>query len=447
MGSTHLGSCLLVAEVWKTYTLPLGFRYKVTATAMNKSFDVIIIGAGIVGAAIAIQAQQSGLQVALLDREEPGSGASFGNAGTFADYGCIPVNSPSLPFRVSGMLWSAESPFSVRWSYLPKMLPWLWQFLLNCRPQQVRAISETLAGLLSAAEDATTALLKMAAAEDLVVQQGCLYVCSTERGKKDNRASLQRRKALGAVARLVSGPEIHELEPALAPIYLEGILFERARHTVDPQALVTRLSEQFIARGGTLIRDQATAIEMSTEHSIAVQCEQQTVVCKQLVIAAGAWSKQFLGSLTESVPLETERGYHVSFAGGQSLLQRPVGWAEMGFYMTPMQAGLRAAGTVELGGLHLPANNKRLTYIERNVRQLLPGLGPRSSEWLGFRPSLPDALPVIGRSARNQNIIFAFGHQHLGLTLAGITGQIVAQLLTNTPSSMDISAFSPDRFH
>ncbi len=414
---------------------------------MDKHFDVVIIGAGAVGATIALLAQQSGLRIALLDRDEPGSGASFGNAGTFADYGCTPINSPTLPFSVPGMLLSGESPLSIRWSYLPHLLPWLWQFLMNCQPGRVHAISKALAELLSGAEAATTAVLKMASAEDLIIQQGCIYVCTSESGRRKNRADLHHRKALGVVARLICAEEIHELEPALEPIYLEGIFFERARHTLDPQAWVKRLTKRFAADGGTVICDLATAIEAGKEHPISVQCSQHKLHCGQLVIAAGAWSKQFLGTIAESVPLETERGYHVSFASEHKPIQRPVGWAEKGFYMTPMREGLRAAGTVELGGLQLPANEKCLTYIERNTRRLLPNLGVRTSDWLGFRPSMPDALPVIGRSGYNQNIIFAFGHQHLGLTLAGITGQIVAQLLADMTPPLDISAFSPDRFH
>jgi len=413
---------------------------------MNKSFDVVIIGAGIVGAAVALQAQQSGHRIALLDRDEPGNGASFGNAGTFADYGCTPINSPTLPFRVPGMVFGSESPLSMRWSYLPHLLPWLWQFLLNCQPGRVRYISQALASLLAHSEAATSELLKIADAEDLVVHQGCIYICSSERGRRDNRADLQRRQALGVTARLVSASEIHELEPDLAPIFLEGTFFERARHTIDPQALVTRLTERFATNGGRIIHDQAAVIKAGKEPAITVQCSQQQLVCRQLVIAAGAWSKQFLGISTESVPLETERGYHISFADSRRLVNRPVGWAEKGFYLTPMRAGLRAAGTVELGGLQLPANKKRLDYIERNARHLLPNLGVRTSDWLGFRPSMPDALPVIGRSIRNENIIFAFGHQHLGLTLAGITGQIVTRLLDGEVPLLDITPFSPGRF-
>ena len=193
---------------------------------MKKSFDVVIIGAGVVGAAIALQAQQSGRRIALLDRDEPGGGASFGNAGTFAEYGCTPINNPRLPLSVPVMLLGSESPLSVRWSYLPHQLPWLWQFLMNCRPERVRAISEALAALLSKAEAATTALLKQAAAEDLVIHKGCLYICTSESGRRKNRADLQHRKALGVTARLISAEEIHELEPGLEPIYLEGIFFE-----------------------------------------------------------------------------------------------------------------------------------------------------------------------------------------------------------------------------
>lgn len=170
------------------------------------------------------------------------------------------------------------------------------------------------------------------------------------------------------------------------------------------------------------------------------------VRARDVVIAAGAFSKRIPGAVPDRIPLDTERGYHVSFPGGGNQITRSIGWGETGFYMTPVAEDLRAAGTVELGGLDAPASPKRLAMISAQTRRLLPNLGPHEGEWLGFRPTLPDALPVIGRSLRSPGIIYAFGHQHLGMTLGGITGEIVIAVVDGKPPPIDIAPFAPDRF-
>jgi len=201
-----------------------------------------------------------------------------------------------------------------------------------------------------------------------------------------------------------------------------------------------------VQRGGTLVREEAKAIERDGEHRISVRTTGATLAGDNAVVAAGAWSRPLARQVGDAVPLDTERGYHVMFPGAQSLLSRPVGWAEMGFYMTPLADGLRAAGTVEFAGLEAPLNPERTRFLARGARGLLPQLSEPVSEWLGFRPSLPDSLPVIGSSPRNPRVFYAFGHGHLGITLGGVTARMVADLIDGRRPVVDPSPYRPDRF-
>ena len=175
-------------------------------------------------------------------------------------------------------------------------------------------------------------------------------------------------------------------------------------------------------------------------------CPDLTLETRAVVIAAGAWSRSLAQQIGDDIPLDTERGYHIEFAMDACPIRRPVSPVDLGFYITPMAGRLRVAGTVELGGLSAPPNPKRVALLERGVRRLFPDLGPVQSQWLGFRPSLPDSLPIIGPSRRHPNVIYAFGHGHLGMTLAGVTSRIVASLVEKRNDSPDLHAFRPDRF-
>jgi D-amino-acid dehydrogenase len=320
------------------------------------------------------------------------------------------------------------------------------RFVLACRPGRVAAIAQALAALQHNADADYQPLLAMADAQDLWVRHGCLYLYGSAASYARARREIELRRGHGIALEEVDAPQIAELEPNLARIYHRGILFPGASHLRNPLGLVERFVRALVQRGGTLIKDEANAIERNGKRGVLVRTSGATLSGDFAVIAAGAWSRRLARQVGDSIPLDTERGYHVMFPGAQQLLSRPVGWVEMGFYMTPLADGLRAAGTVEFAGLDAPPNRERTRFLARGARALLPQLKEPMSEWLGFRPSLPDSLPVIGRSPRNPRVFYTFGHGHLGITLAGVTARMAADLIDGSRPVVDPSPYRPERF-
>ncbi len=414
---------------------------------MEDSAPVVVVGAGMVGVSCALYLQRSGCNVLLIDRDKPGSGATYGNACTISRYGCIPINQPTLPGKLPKLLLRKNQPLAVSWTYLPRMIPWLWQFLNHCRRNRSLQIAQSLASLLRYAEGAALSLFNSAHTQRLLKRQGLLSVYSSTRNYNIDEPNRHlRQQLLGHDLIELNRGEISELEPALSERYQHGYLYSQCLHLLDPQQMSQQLVEEFCHAGGEFISDDITTIGAPSADRLQLSGEQTVYNASQIVIAAGAWSRRFLTTPLESLPLDTERGYHVLFPDDGSTINRVIGLVDEGFFMAPMAHGLRAAGTVELAGLDAPANSKRTHYIETQTRLALPILGRSTSTWLGFRPTLPDSLPVIGRSRQLPNVIFAFGHQHLGITLAGITGQLVSEIATGRTPSIDLAPFDSARF-
>ena len=413
---------------------------------MSESQRIAVIGAGIVGASCALYLQQSGFKVTLFDRDEPGSGATYGNACTFATYGSIPVNRPDLIWRFPRLMFGDDRPLSISWPYMPRMLPWLWQFLRHCRRYQVDRTIDGLGALLRRAESASMKLFQASDVQDLLARDGTIYLYSSSTSFASDADNRRRRLAQGTRIQELSAEELHELEPSLAPNFPHAVLYPDGFTILEPKKLTGRMVEHLCQSGGIFIRGEVSSIERTSAGGVGFKINGDPQGFTQAVLAGGAWSMKLAGPHCEPLPLETERGYHVLFSESGELLKRPVGFSEAGFYMTPMHHGLRAAGTVELGGLNAVPNPERLAYIEKYVQRALPDVGPVSDTWLGFRPTLPDALPVIGRSTINPALIFAFGHHHLGLTLGGITGQLVSEIASRTTPTIDLAPYRPERF-
>ena len=417
-----------------------------TDSREKKQYDVAVIGGGMVGISSALWLQKSGYSVCVIDRNPPGNSTASGSACTFADYACIPINSPSLPFKVPALVLSKDSPFAIKWNYIYRMLPWLGQFVSHCRPKEVIRIIDALAILLSKAESGLMPLIEDTGAQDLIQRRGCLYLYNTEKGYEAAISDIQARQERGVSLCEIEAGEVYEMEPELAKVFYKGVFFDKSFQFLYPGKLIERFTEHFVSQGGAYVHENVEAIENSGDDNVRVLCANTEFVAKKSVVAAGAHALSLLPSLAGKMPLDTERGYHIMLNAQTSVLNRPVGWAEKGFYMTPLGDQVRIAGTVELGGLQKGYTNNLLDYLERTAKKALPDLGQRQSEWLGFRPSMPDALPVIGCSPHNRNIILAFGHQHIGLTLGGITGKIVASIVKESELSFDLSPFSPKRF-
>ncbi len=417
------------------------------ADLMKQSPCVLVIGAGMVGTCCALYLQQAGHHVTLVDSGQPGSGASYGNAATFATYGCIPVNHPKLLSELPALMSGADQPLSISLPYVPRMLPWLIRFLCHCKRERVDHTIRALASLLAHAEDASLPLFRAAGAMDLIKRNGTMYLYSSEKALAAAKEDIERRRQHGVAITDLKAEQALELEPALAPVFAGGILYNDGFHLHDPQQMVSRLAKRFVADGGQLMQGEVKMIEALTSNRLNVRTQETDLQAQHVVIAAGAWSTQIASPLIEPLPLDTERGYHVMFPQDATLLTRPVGMADAGLYLSPLADGLRAAGTVELAGLHRPQNPRRLDYIERCVRRALPQAGQRGDTWLGFRPTLPDSLPVIGRSTRHSSLIYAFGHHHIGLTLGGITGRLVQQIIDDEAPVIDLTPYRPQRFN
>ena len=239
---------------------------------------------------------------------------------------------------------------------------------------------------------------------------------------------------------------IKEMEPNIAPVYYKGILFEGSRHTTNPLKISQKILETFIDRGGVFLNKKVTSID-GNNNKINLRCESSSQEYDNIIICAGAWSKQLALMVGDNFPLDTERGYHVLFENTEKLIDRPIGWSQFGFYIIQIEEGIRSAGTVEIAGLNNRPNQKRLRMIEQETRKLLPTLDKVKSTWLGFRPTLPDAMPVIGPSKKNKKVFYAFGHQHIGWTLAAVTGKSIQYMINGNKPNFDLSAFNPNRFH
>lgn len=408
--------------------------------------QVVVIGAGIVGSSCALWLQQSGFSVTLVDRDEPGAGTSSGNACSIADYACIPVNNPSLFYRLPAMMLSSDSPLHVDIGFALRELPWMLQFLRNCTPRRVQRITTLLAQLLAKSYEGLQPLIDITGSESELVRDGHLTLYLDDKEYQSAASDNRKRKQLGVHFDELSTEEIRELEPALKPRFHRGLLTEHVARVRDPQTLVGRFVSQLTDNGGTFKKAAAQRVLTQGDH-IDIQLDNGEILqAGQVVIASGAFSTQLQGTGIEHLPLGTERGYHLQFEQIDSPLKRIVSWADAGFYAVPRDKGIRLAGTVEIAGLKPESNQKRLDYIQRRGKQMLDLPDQPTSSWLGFRPTLPDSLPVIGHSPLDKRILLAFGHQHLGLTLAGITGKLISELASHNSTSLDLSPFNASRF-
>ena len=414
---------------------------------MTNNKTVAIVGAGIVGLSCALWLQKKGFSVTLIDPEPPGSGTSSGNACTIADYGCIPVNNPDIFRRLPSLLFSKNSPLTINHFYALTHLPWLLQFLSNCRPSRVSKIIGNLGQILQLSYQGLNPLLELSESQSLMSQKGCMHVYNTAAEFESARATNEIRRQQGSDYIELDRAAIHKLEPSLKPIFEKGILFENASQTLNPQSLCTNYFNRFLKDQGQYISQRALETTLNGDIvRLKIDGIENDLAFDHVVIAAGAFSRQIKGTGANHLPLDTERGYHIQYANLQSSVNRPVAWNQAGIYATPMNEGLRFAGTVEIAGNNPKKKQTILDYIARKGGEMFDLPNQPDQQWLGFRPTLPDALPVIGHSSVSNHITFAFGHHHLGLTLAGITGKLISELINSEPLSLDITPYSPNRF-
>lgn len=411
-----------------------------------KARHVVVIGGGVVGVSTANWLLRAGNAVTLVERDEPGMGASFGNAGGIADYACIPIATPGIVRQVPRMLLDPYGPLSIQWSYLPAIAGWLTRFLLSSRQSRVNDIVQHLLALLRLAVPAYRTLLGQAESGRLLHADGGLYIYGSRDLYDASQATRQFYEKHGFAATRLTADEVRDLEPNIAPVYHGGLFIPSSIHIKSPLGFVRALADSFVQGGGTIVKDEVTDIAQRDGDRVSVSMARGDITADAAVLAAGAWSASLLRRVGERLPLSQERGYHITFAGAQHLIGRPVCYLPTGFYMTPMQDALRIAGTVELGSLDAPPTRARIDLLARSARRLFPALPDHDTEWLGFRPSMPDSVPVIGPSGRIRNLYFGFGHGHIGLTLGGITGLLLARMVNGLDLPFPMAGYSADRF-
>lgn len=410
---------------------------------------VIVIGAGIVGVATGLCLQRDGWSVTLLAPEPPGeAGAAIGSAGLFATQTVQPLAMPGVLAKVPRMLVDPEAPLSVRLAYLPRLLPWLARFLRAGRPAEVERLSVALADQLRGTFEAYAPLIDAAAAGELVQRRGLLTAYRTAEQLQAAQREIDLRRRRGIRLEVIAAGALRQMAPALSPDYRHGVVYPDCGHTPDPAALLRALAAALTAGGGRFVRAAASGFAQNGATVAAVLAGGATHPADAVVVAAGAWSLPLARALGWRIPLDYERGYHVTLAEPGIALDLPVIVGDVRFAITPMRAGIRLAGTVEFAGLRAPPNPRRHEMLIRQAQRCLPGLDvSRPSRWMGFRPSFPDSLPVIGRSPSHANVYFGFGHGHLGLTSAAVTGMAIADLAANRAPAFDLTPFSVARFH
>jgi D-hydroxyproline dehydrogenase len=412
---------------------------------MEKNLKIGIIGAGIQGVCNALFLQKKGYQVTLFDKDGPDKeSASYGNAGHFSPYASIPLNRPDILIDIPAMLLSSSGPLAVKWNYVPKMIPWFLKFLKNCNTKNMMHTAKYMHQILDIALPAYDELFKEIDLSGLVENKGIMYIWN-DQNLKSRELEIKTRNEIGAEQQLLNQKEIHDLEPNIKKIYHAGVFYKEARHARNPGKILLKLFDLFLKKNGKFLKLNIQDITIDNEKP-TLKSEAQQFIFDKIIIACGAFSKKLTDQLDEKIPLDTERGYHIHFKGCDHLISRPVVFQNRGFGMTPMEQGLRVVGTVEFGGLENPLSKGRIKNLVNNARYMLDGLPEHEDEWLGFRPTLPDYLPVIGPSKKYKNVFYSFGHHHLGWTLAAISGKIISNMIANKNTNLNLEPYSSERF-
>ena len=411
---------------------------------------VVVIGAGIVGACCATYLQEQGARVTLIDRQQPGDegASSFGNAGSLSPASMVPTPAPGMLAKVPGWLSKEDGPLTIRWSYLPKLLPWLIRFIrAGGDAEHQRRAAEALTALHAPTFDFHSRLARDAGVPELVAPVEYLHVYGSEESYAGAEREWAIRRRHGADFEVLGRGELHEAEPDLAPHYVRGVRIEGQGRTLDPGRLVRAYVDRVVANGGELRIAEATGFEAGANRIGAVRTGGGTVEGDAFVLSAGAFSRGLTDRLGLALPLDTERGYHVTCPDPGITVSHTVMEADHKFVANPMAMGVRFAGMVELAGVDAPPNPRRAEAIERLARRMYPKLRLEgATRWMGRRPSMPDGLPVIGPSPHHENLWLAFGHGHTGMVAGPMTGRIVAGMITGPMPNVDVTPFRADRF-
>lgn len=409
--------------------------------------NVVVIGAGVVGLACAAQLQIRGHSVTLIDPNPPGAGCSYGNAGCLSRASCVPLGLPGTWKKVPGYLMDPEGPLVVRWRYAHRIAPWLWQLHLATALERVNRIADALHPMLDKTIEKWRPLAQWAGVPELIRQEGYAFAYESQAAFAGDAFGRKLRMERGVKIEVLQGPQVREYDPALSPAVTHLALMPEQGHVPNPLRLSQALAARLRGGGAQFVEQRALDFEFRDGRVSRVLTSGPAVDAEAVVLAAGAFSRALAMKLGADVPLETERGYHVMLESPSLAPRIPVCSGEGKWFMTPMEGGLRVAGTVELAGLDAPPDYSRADVLAPGAQRLLPGLEyAKAEKWMGHRPSLPDSLPVMGRAPSAANAYFAFGHGHVGLTAASTTSEAIASLVEARADTFDLKPYSAERF-
>ncbi len=413
----------------------------------SQSHDVIVLGAGIVGASTALHLQRRGRQVSLIDRREPGRETSYGNAGVIEGGTYVPIAFPRDLKSILRFAGNRQPALHFHWTFLPRIAPWLLALMRSSSEEKLRRNGKAMMGLTAHAIDEHRKLLAEAGAEALLRDTGWLHVYRTKEGFERDRLERAMADELGFGYTVMDGGEARELEPHLAPVFDRALLWHDIASVSDPGAVAKAVAGLFTAAGGDLKRDCVRGLA-PVEGGWDVVTETGTLRARDVVVSLGPWSMELLRPLGYRFPFAVKRGYHQHYQpSGNATLSRPVLDAAVGYVLAPMERGIRLTTGIEFAAPDAPPTPVQLDHAEPYARELLP-LDDRvdAEPWMGRRPCFPDSLPMIGPASKHGNLWLNFGHAHVGLATGPVSGRLLAELVTGEPMVADPAPFSPARF-
>jgi D-amino-acid dehydrogenase len=407
----------------------------------------VVIGAGIIGASCAWHLQRKGLQVTLVDSGQPGTACSYGNASCIATSGVVPSSYPGVVKKVPGWLLDPLGPVTIRPKDFLSLAPWFWKFWRSCNMPKVEEIAAAQSLLMHQVLRDWEEILAAVEASHLKRSPGAIYLYDTEKDYLSDQWQIDLSRRLGFEHHRLSPDELKSMMPVLKLEKAVGLLVPDWHHLVNPARATASIADDCMRKGGQWIQDRVTEVT-AADAGISLQTESgKSIKADQLVVAAGAWSNSFAGQLDYKVPLVAERGYHAQVSNPGFELRHPVMSMSRHFVMTPLEDGLRLAGTAEFAALDTKPDFRRAKVLLKQAAYYLDGLKTDDvSEWMGQRPAMPDSLPVISGSPGHANVFYAFGHGHYGITQGPTTGRIIADMVAGEQPALDLSAFRFDRF-
>jgi D-amino-acid dehydrogenase len=410
-------------------------------------YDTCIVGAGIIGLATAFRLTQAGQSVLLIDRKGMAEEASWGNAGAFAFADVEPLASPATLLRAPKWLIDPLGPLSMPISYAPKMVPWMLRFARASLPDRHEASTRAQAALMELSQTTTETMFADARISDRLRRDGAIYLYEGKRASDAAAPVWALRARHGVVFEPVSGDGLAALQPGLGASYCHGVFVPNWMTVTDPHEVAVAIGKAALARGASLEIGEVAEVGESADGGFARLQDGRRFAAKNVVIACGAWSHKLAAGLGDKIPLETERGYNTTLPPGAFALKRQLVLPADGYVVTPLATGIRVGGAAELAGLDRAPDFRRSEMMLKKATRVMPGLNTLGGkQWMGFRPSLPDSLPVIGAAPRAACVVYAFGHGHLGLTQSAGTARLVSDIVLKRSPAIDLRPYRPERF-